>query len=70
MKTPRPPRLPLSLPPRMAHGQSSIEYVVICAALAFALGVGMSSDDSVLKQLLEGFRTGYERISFSLSLPD
>jgi hypothetical protein len=52
-----------------SRGQSSVEYAVVCAALAFALGVGMSSDYSVLKTLLEAFRTGYERISFALSLP-
>lgn len=51
------------------RGQSSMEYVVVCAALAFALGIGMASDDSVLKQLLEAFRTGYERLSYSLSIP-
>jgi hypothetical protein len=51
------------------HGQSSMEYVVVCAALALVLGIGMTDDASVLKQLLEGFRAGYQRISFSLSLP-
>ncbi len=60
------PRLPCG---RFHGGQSSIEYVVVCAAIALALGVGMHNDDSILKQLLEAFRTGYERISFALSLP-
>ena len=50
-------------------GQSSMEYVVVCAAIAMALGVGMHDDQSVLKILLEAFRTGYERISYALSLP-
>lgn len=50
-------------------GQSSMEYVVVCAALAFALGIGMSNDSSVLKQLLESFRTAYQKISYSLSIP-
>lgn len=59
------PRSPRS---RFQVGQSSLEYVVVCAAIAFALGVGMG-EGSVLKELLEGFRTGYQRISFALSLP-
>jgi len=50
-------------------GQSSIEYVVVCAALAMALGVGMVDDKSVLRTLLNGFQTAYQKISFSLSLP-
>lgn len=50
-------------------GQSSIEYVVVCAALVFALGISMADDTSVLKQLIEGFKTAYEKISFALSLP-
>ncbi len=55
--------------PLRQFGQSSIEYTVVCVALALALGIGMSSDDSVLKQLLEGFRTAYEKFSYALSLP-
>jgi hypothetical protein len=51
------------------HGQSSIEYLVVCAALAFALGVGMSGEDSVLHQLLVAFQTAYRRFSFALSRP-
>jgi len=51
------------------RGQSSIEYVVVCAALAMALGVGMVDDESVLRTLLNGFQTAYQKISFSLSLP-
>ena len=58
-------------PPRRTSqlGQSSMEDVIVCAALALALGIAMTDDSSALKQLLEGFRTGYQRISFSLSLP-
>jgi Flp pilus assembly pilin Flp len=51
------------------RGQSSVEYVVICAALALALGVGMVDDSSVLKQLLDAFNTAYQKISYFLSLP-
>ncbi|MCW2858276.1 MAG: hypothetical protein JWR52_3891 [Marmoricola sp.] len=51
------------------HGQSSMEYVVVCAALAVALGIGMSNDQSVLRQLVEAFRTAYHNFSYSISLP-
>lgn len=51
------------------RGQSSIEYLVVCGALAFALGIGMSGEDSVLRQLLVAFQTAYQRFSFALSLP-
>jgi hypothetical protein len=50
-------------------GQSSMEYLVVCAALAFALGVGMWNDTSVLRELLQAFRVAYEKISYSLSIP-
>jgi hypothetical protein len=46
-----------------------MEYVVVCAAIAFALGVGMVNTDSVLWQLLEALRTAYQNFSFALSLP-
>lgn len=54
---------------RAQKGQTSMEYVVVCAALAFALGVGMWNDTSVLRELLEAFRTAYQKISFALSVP-
>lgn len=54
---------------RFHIGQSSLEYVVVCAAIALALGVGMHNDESILKVLLEAFRTSYQKISFALSLP-
>lgn len=50
-------------------GQSLTEYVVVCAALAFALGVGMVDDQSVLRQLLEALRTAYQKTSYAISLP-
>lgn len=50
-------------------GQSSIEYVVVCAALALALGIGMSDNNSVLVQLIDAFKLAYTRISFAYSLP-
>jgi hypothetical protein len=45
-----------------------MEYVVVCAALAVALGVGMADDGSVLLQLLQAFRTAYQRISYGLAI--
>lgn len=64
----------VDVPPRIARhpmrGQASIEYVVVCAALALALGLAASGPDSVLVQLRDAFRTAYARISFSLSLPN
>lgn len=51
------------------RGQSSMEYVVVCAALAFALGVGMSGNQSVLLQLVQAFTTAYHNFSYAISLP-
>jgi hypothetical protein len=54
---------------RYSRGQSSLEYVVVCAALAFALGIGMSNHDSALWQLVDAFRTAFHKFSYALSLP-
>lgn len=54
---------------RRQSGQSSMEYVVICAAIALTLGLGLSDDQSALWQLIQNFRLGYEKFSFALSLP-
>lgn len=51
------------------RGQSMTEYTVVCLVLALALGIGMVDENSVLWQLLEAFKTAYQKISFSLSLP-
>lgn len=50
-------------------GQSSMEFVIVCTALALALGVGMTSDSSVLKQLLDAFKSAYQNFSYAISLP-
>lgn len=51
------------------RGQSSVDYAIVSAVLAVALGIGMSSDDSVLRQLLDAFVTAYRNFSFAISLP-
>ncbi|SDX79968.1 hypothetical protein SAMN04515617_1078 [Collimonas sp. OK242] len=50
-------------------GQASLEYAIVCAALAFALGVGMIDSNSVLWQLIDAFKVAYHKYSYSLSLP-
>lgn len=55
--------------PSPQTGQSSVEYAVVCAALAFALGIGMMDEHSVLQGLLDAYRTAYAKVSFSMSLP-
>lgn len=54
---------------RPQSGQSSMEFVIVCAALALALGIGMRGDTSVLKQLLDAFTTAYQDFSYAISLP-
>ncbi len=51
------------------RGQSSVDYAIVSAVLAVALGIGMSSEDSVLRQLLDAFVTAYRNFSFAISLP-
>ena len=50
-------------------GQSSVEYLVVCAALAVALGLGMTHPDSALAQWLQAMRAAYAQWTFALSLP-
>jgi hypothetical protein len=50
-------------------GQSAVEYLVITAAVATALGVGMAGEDGVLRQLLQAMRDAYESFAYALSLP-
>lgn len=50
-------------------GQSSVEYLVVCTALAVALGLGMTQPDSVLAQWLQAMRDAYAQWTFALSLP-
>lgn len=55
--------------PLHQYGQALTEYVAVCAALAFALGIGMSDEHSVLRQLLEALRTAYRNTSYAISFP-
>ena len=51
------------------HGQSMIEYVVVCAAVALALGIGMIDSDSILWGLINAFQQSYRNYSYAISLP-
>jgi hypothetical protein len=51
------------------RGQSSTEYVIVCAALALALGLDMNNDSSVLWQLIDAFKSAYANFSYAISLP-
>lgn len=54
---------------RHQQGQSSMEYVLLCAVLVLVLGIGMVDDQSVLRQLLQAFAQAYQKISFAIALP-
>lgn len=51
-------------------GQSSVEYTVICAAIALALGIGMADQDSALWQLVDAFRNGYQNFTYAISISE
>lgn len=58
-------------------GHTSLEYVVVCAALAFALFVPISGDAaspdsarSALGIVLDIFKQAYRDISHAISLPN
>lgn len=55
--------------PTMQEGQSMLEYVLVCAVLAFFLGINMIDDNSVLLQLTTAFQTAYRNFSYAISLP-
>lgn len=52
------------------RGQSSVEYTVICAAIALTLGVGMADPDSVLWQLVDALRNGYQKFTYAISISE
>jgi hypothetical protein len=51
------------------RGQSSFEYAVACAAIAFTLGLGMLDSSGPLYDLLQRLREFYEHYAFAMSLP-
>jgi Flp pilus assembly pilin Flp len=55
---------------RRQRGQSSVEYAVICAAIALTLGIGMADSDSMLRQLVDAFRNGYRNFTYAISISE
>lgn len=55
---------------RRCGGQSSVEYAVVCAAIALTLGIGMASSDSVLWQLVDALRAAYQKFTYAVSLSE
>ena len=54
----------------LQRGQSSVEYAVICAAVALTLGIGMADESSVLWQLVDAFRNGYQKFTYAISISE
>jgi len=60
---------------RAERGQSTLDYMLACAALAFALFVPLrdaaSPDEprTAVEIVLNSFKLAYERVSYSISLP-
>lgn len=59
----------------LSKGQSSIEYTIVCAAIAAALFVPISDSASpgearsAVRIVLDGFQTAYQKFSHAISLP-
>ena len=60
---------------RRQRGQAMVEYVVVCAALVFALFVPIKDANSpdkartTVEILIDAMKLAYQRISFALSIP-
>lgn len=60
---------------RLQRGQAMVEYVVVCAALVFALFVPIKDANSpdkartTVEILIDAMKLAYQRISFALSIP-
>jgi hypothetical protein len=52
------------------RAQSSTEYIIVCAALALALGLDMNANTSVRWQLIDAFKSAYANFSYAISLPN
>jgi hypothetical protein len=74
MKT-RPLTCPAKVNSARELGQSSMEYVVVCAALAFALFFPIQDAESpdgprtTFEIIIDGFKAAYEKFSYAISLP-
>jgi hypothetical protein len=55
---------------RKQQGQSLMEYVIVCGAIALALSGDLLSERSVFLQVVDAFGTAYQRLAFALSLPE
>ena len=51
-------------------GQASVEYAIVCAAVALTLGIGMADPDSVLWQLVDAMRIGYQKFTYAVSISE
>ena len=49
-----------------ARGQAAVDYLLVLALVAVALGLGA---DAPLRQLLDAVAERYERFTWSISLP-
>jgi hypothetical protein len=56
--------------PGIQGGQSSMEYAVVCAAIALTLGLGMADPDSMLWQLLDAFHQAYRKFTYAISISE
>ncbi|GAA4029573.1 hypothetical protein [Actimicrobium antarcticum] len=65
----RPRCIPAPLRRRLCQGQSMVEYIVVCGALALTLGIGMADNTSILWQLVDAFQIAYRNFSYAISLP-
>lgn len=63
-------------PSSRQRGQSMTEYVVACAVMAFVLFVPIAGDaaspggaKTTIELLLDGFKRGFQKFSYAISLP-
>lgn len=50
------------------RGQSMTEYVVVCLAIALALGISMAAPDSPLRAFFAAISQGYARFTHAMSV--
>ena len=56
--------------PSPCSGQASVEYAIVCAAVALTLGIGMADPDSVLWQLVDAMRVAYQKFTYAVSISE